>query len=473
MEMSREDVFKASGPTSGGSLTVKIGATKDGKIVAGDAVIKLQAGAFPGAPVDRACMCSFAPYDVENVRVIGYDVVSNRPKVAAYRAPGSPIAAWGVESLLDILAQELRMDPLELRLMNAAKQGTKTHYGPTFNRIGMVECLEAAKNSEHWKTPVKRGHARGIAAGFWFNVGGDSSAACHVGEDGTVTLISGNPDIGGSRASLAMMAAEELGIDYYKVRPIVADTASIGFTFLTGGSRVTFATGYAVINAARDAVRELRERAAKIWNVDPEAVIWENGHARPASSNVGDFKPLSLAEIAAKAGKTGGPINGHAQLNAQGAGPGFGVHIVDLAVDHDTGICTIDRYTAIQDVGKAIHPSYVEGQLQGGASQGVGWALNEEYIYDSKGRLQNPGFLDYRMPVASDLPMIDTILVEVPSPTHPYGVRGVGEVPICPPMAAIGNAIARATGVRMTELPMSPPRLSAALDAAKPALAAE
>jgi CO/xanthine dehydrogenase Mo-binding subunit len=473
MEMSREDVFKASGPTSGGSLTVKIGATKDGKIVAGDAVIKLQAGAFPGAPVDRACMCSFAPYDVENVRVVGYDVVSNRPKVAAYRAPGSPIAAWGVETTIDILAQELRIDPLELRLMNAAKQGTKTHYGPTFNRIGLVECLEAAKNSEHWKTPVKKGYARGIAAGFWFNVGGDSSAACHVGEDGTVTLISGNPDIGGSRASLAMMAAEELGIDYYKVRPIVADTASIGFTFLTGGSRVTFATGYAVINAARDAVRELRERAAKIWNVEPDAVIWEDGHARPASSNVGDFKPLSLAEIAAKAGRTGGPINGHAQLNAQGAGPGFGVHVVDLKVDHDTGIVTVDRYTAIQDVGKAIHPSYVEGQLQGGAVQGIGWALNEEYIYDAKGRLLNPGFLDYRMPVASDLPMIDTILVEVPSPTHPYGVRGVGEVPICPPMAAMGNAIARATGVRMTELPMSPPRLSAAIDAATPAMAAE
>ena len=473
MSMTREEVFKATGPTSGGSLTVKIGAMKNGAIVAADAVIKLQAGAFPGAPVDRACMCSFAPYEVENVRVIGYDVVSNRPKVAAYRAPGSPIAAWGVESTLDILAQELRMDPLELRLKNAAKQGTKTHYGPTFNRIGMVECLEAAKNSDHWKKPVKKGHARGIAAGFWFNVGGDSTAAIHIGEDGTCTLISGCPDIGGSRASLALMAAEELGIDYHKVRPIVADTASIGFNFLTGGSRVTFATGMAVIEASRAAVKELRARAAKIWQVDPEAVVWENGFARPASSNVGDFKPLSLAEIAAKAGKTGGPINGHAALNAQGAGPGFGVHIVDLAVDADTGIVTVDRYTAIQDVGKAIHPSYVEGQLQGGAVQGIGWALNEEYIYDAKGHLLNAGFLDYRMPVASDLPMIETILVEVASPTHPYGVRGVGEVPICPPMAAMGNAIARATGVRMTELPMSPPRLSAALDEAKPALAAE
>jgi len=229
----------------------------------------------------------------------------------------------------------------------------------------------------------------------------------------------------------------------------------------------------AVVNSVRDLIRELKVRAAKTWGVDPDAVIWEDGCAKPAGSNVGEFEPLSLAQLAATAGRTGGPINGHAQLNAQGAGPGFGVHIVDLAVDRDTGIVTVDRYTAAQDVGTAIHPSYVEGQLQGGAVQGVGWALNEEYIYGSKGRLDNAGFLDYRMPVASDLPMIETILVEVPNPHHPYGVRGVGEVPIVPPLAAVGNAVARSTGIRMTDLPMSPPRLSAAIDAATPRMAAE
>jgi len=473
MVMSRDEVFRASGPTSGGSVDVRIGAMRDGRIVAGDCTIRLQSGAFPGSPVGQAAMCAYACYDIENVRVIGYDVVSNRPKVAAYRAPGSPIAAWGVESALDILAEELGIDPIDLRLMNAAKKGTKTHYGPTFNTIGMVECLEAAKNSEHYKSPLKPGMGRGVAAGFWFNVGADSSAAAHVGEDGTVTVISGNPDIGGSRASLALMAAEELGIDYSKVRPVIADTSSIGFNFVTGGSRVTFATGLAVINAVRDLIRDLKGRAAKIWEVDPEAVIWEDGYAKPSSTNVGKFEPLSLAKLAAMAGKTGGPINGHAQLNAQGAGPGFGVHVVDLKVDDDTGIVTVDRYTAVQDVGTAIHPSYVEGQMQGGAVQGIGWALNEEYIYNAKGRLDNAGFLDYRIPVASDLPMIETIMVEVPNPTHPYGVRGVGEVPIVPPMAAIGSAIARATGVRMTDLPMSPPKLSAALDAARPKLAAE
>jgi CO/xanthine dehydrogenase Mo-binding subunit len=473
MVMTREEVFRASGPTSGSSMRVKLGATRDGRIVAADATFALQAGAFPGSPVGPASMCSFACYDIDNVKVEGFDVVSNRPKVAAYRAPGAPISAWAVESTIDILAQELGMDPIDLRLRNAAKEGTKTHYGPVFNRIGLVEALEAAKASEHYRSPLKPGAARGVAAGFWFNVGADSSAAAHVGEDGTVTVISGNPDIGGSRAALAMMAAEELGIPYDKVRPIIADTASIGFNFVTGGSRVTFANGLAIINSVREVIGECRRRAAKLWEVEPDAVVWEDGEAKPASTNVGTFEPLSLARLAGMAGKMGGPINGHSQINAQGAGPGFGVHIVDVEVDRDTGIVTILRYTSVQDVGTAIHPSYVEGQMQGGAVQGIGWALNEEYIYDRNGKLDNAGFLDYRMPVASDLPMIETIMVEVPNPTHPYGVRGVGEVPIVPPMAAIGSAIARCTGVRMTDLPMSPPRLSAALDAAAPRLAAE
>ena len=465
--MSREEVFRGSGPTSAGSMDVKLGATKDGRIVAADFTVRMQAGAFPGSPVGPACMCSFACYDIANVKVVGFDVVSNRPKVAAYRAPGSPVAAWGIESAINMLAEELGMDQIDLRLKNAAREGTKTHYGPTFKDIGMIATLEAAKNSPHYQTPLKAGQGRGVAVGFWFNIGMDSSAACHIGEDGTVTLISGSPDIGGSRASLALMAAEELGIDYHKIRPIVADTASIGCNFLTGGSRVTFATGMAVVQAVRDAIDEMRARAAKLWEVDVEAVIWEDGCAKPAGSNVGDFDPMTLAEIAASAGKTGGPINGHAQLNAQGAGPGFGAQIYDVSVDADTGHTTVERCTVVQDVGTAIHPDYVEGQLQGGVVQGIGWALNEEYIYNDKGQLENTGFLDYRMPVASDLPMIEPIIVEVPNPSHPYGVRGVGEVPIVPPMAAIGNAIAEATGVRMTDLPMSPPKLSAALDAAK------
>jgi CO/xanthine dehydrogenase Mo-binding subunit len=233
---------------------------------------------------------------------------------------------------------------------------------------------------------------------------------------------------------------------------------------MTGGSRVTFATGMAVIEAARDVVRQLRERAAKLWGCDPALVAFVDGHCVPAEGSGLAQGPLSVAEIARKLSATGGPINGQAQLTARCAGPGFATHLCDVEVDRETGRVDVIRYTAVQDAGRAVHPSYVEGQMQGGVAQGIGWALHEEYVFDEHGALQNPGFLDYRMPVASDLPMIDTVVVEVPNPGHPYGVRGVGETPIVPPLAAVANAVARATGVRMDALPISPPRLLAALE---------
>ncbi|MDD9925755.1 MAG: molybdopterin-dependent oxidoreductase, partial [Rhodospirillaceae bacterium] len=225
-----------------------------------------------------------------------------------------------------------------------------------------------------------------------------------------------------------------------------------------------FALGAVVVSASEDCVQQLRERAAKTWDIDVEAVEWENGEARPAGENAGKFEPLSLLELAEKTPMTGGPIGAKKSSNVQGPGPAFGTHICDVEVDRETGHVKILRYTAIQDAGRAIHPGYVEGQMQGGVAQGIGWALNEEYIYGEDGRLQNAGFLDYRIPVASDLPMIDTVIVEIPNPTHPFGVRGVGEIPIIPPMAAVANAIEDAVGLRLTSLPMSPPKVLAALD---------
>src|SRR5580693_8948525 len=466
--MTREEVFRGTGPTSGGVIEVKLGAKRDGTIVAAELVLKYQAGAFPGSPVQPGCMCAFAMYDLPNVHITGYDVVSNRPKVAAYRAPGAPISSFGVESCLDELARELGVDPMALREMNAARDGTKTPYGPTLTNVGYMQTLEAAKNHPNLQIPLGPNQGRGVASGFWFNIGGESSASVHVNEDGTVAVVEGNPDIGGSRASMAMMAAEVLGIPYEKVRPVVGDTASIGFTFLTGGSRVTFATGMAVTQAAEKVVTELKSRAAAIWDISPEAVEWKDGKAFPAGANAGSFEPLSLADIAIKSGRTGGPITAEVSLNAQGAGPGFATHVCDVEVDRETGHVKILRYTAVQDVGRAIHPSYVEGQIQGGVTQGVGWAINEEYIYDKNGCLENAGFLDYRIPVASDMPMIDAVMVEVPNPRHPFGARGVGEVPIVPPMAAVANAIADAIGARMRDLPMSPPKVRAVPDEQDP-----
>ena len=465
MVMTREEVFRATGPTAGSSNTIKIGARRDGRIVAAEATFRFQAGAFPGSPVRGASNCAFAPYAIDNVKVVGYDVVANRPKCNAYRAPGSPIAAFGVESVIDELARRLGLDPIEFRLMNAAKEGTRAAYGPTFRRIGFEETLHAARDHSHYATPKIGRQGRGVACGFWFNVGGESSAQVNVNEDGTVAVTTGHPDIGGSRASMVNIVAEMLGIHYGNVSVQVGDTNTIGYSATTGGSRVTFSAGTAVSEATERVVEQLRERAALLWDIDADAVDWNNGHARPAGANAGDFEPLSLAELAAKAAQTGGPITAHVSVNAQGAAPAFATHVCDVEVDDETGRVEVVRYTAVQDAGRAIHPGYVEGQMQGGVAQGIGWALNEEYIFDASGRLDNAGFLDYRMPVASDLPMIDTVVVEVPNDAHPHGVRGVGEVPIAPPMAAVANAIHDAVGLRLRELPMSPPKVLAALAA--------
>ena len=462
MVMSREEVFRATGPTSATRIRVKAGATKDGKLTAAEATLMYEAGAFKGSPVTPGMMTILTPYDLPAVKIDGYDVVVNKPKVAAYRAPGAPMAAFGAESVIDEVAEKLGMDPVDFRLKNAAKEGVTAPYGPKFGAIGLVDTLEEAKSHPHYKAPLGPNQGRGVATGFWFNAGMQSSANVSLNEDGTAVVVSGNPDIGGSRASLSMMAAEELGIPVERVRPVVADTETVPYSDLTGGSRVTFATGMAVVEAARDVITQLRQRAAAIWDVDADSVIWEDGRARTDD----DEQVLTIEELAKGAARTGGPIAGRASLNARGAGPSFATHICDVEVDKDTGSVSVIRYTTIQDAGKAIHPSYVEGQMQGGAAQGIGWALNEEYIYDAEGHLENPGFLDYRIPVASDLPMIDTVIVEVPNPTHPYGVRGCGETPIVPPLAAVALAVKNATNVPMRDLPMSPPRVLEALEQA-------
>ncbi|WP_295316435.1 xanthine dehydrogenase family protein molybdopterin-binding subunit [Roseobacter sp.] len=461
--MSREEVFRATGPTVSSSIDVKIGMTSDGRITAGQARLRYQGGAFPCGTVEFGAQAAFAAYDLDAVQTLGWNVMTNRPKEVAYRAPGAPMAIYAVESVVDELCQELSLDPLETRILNAARKGTLSSYGPTFNEIGLMATLEAAKEHPHYTAPLGENQGRGLSCGFWFNFGGNTCVSLNLNSDGTVGVVEGNPDIGGSRASITMMAAEELGIPYDRVRTVITDTNSIGFNDVTDGSRVTFAVGLATIEAARAAIREMCSRVAKIWGIDEEAVVWEDGYAKPSGPNAGEFEPMSIAEIAATADNTGGPIAGHFEVNADGAGVSFGVHLVDTEVDPETGTTKVLRYTIFQDAGKAVHPDYVEGQMQGGAVQGIGWALNEEYIYGEDGRLQNPGFLDYRVPVASDLPSIETVILEIPNPGHPYGVRGVGETPIVPPLAAISNAVSRATGVRMTELPMSPPRLLKAM----------
>ena len=361
--------------------------------------------------------------------------------------------------MIDELAEKLGLDPIEFRLKNAAHEGTRRVDGPVYPRVGLVECLQAARNCQHWKTPLSGANrGRGVAAGFWFNIGLASSCSGSVNGDGTVTLIEGSTDIGGTRTSIAMQLAETLGIAAADVLPQVGDTDSVGFTFLTGGSRTTFATGLAAYHLGLDLQEQMKMCAAAIWECEPAAIHVQDG--------VYSHNGLSLTfkELAGKISELSlDPVVGRSSVSPEGSTNAFGVHIADVEVDVETGKVTVLRYTAIQDAGKAVHPSYVEGQMQGGAVQGIGWALNEEYFFDRNDHMRNASFLDYRMPTCLDVPMIETIIVEVPNPSHPFGVRGVGETPIVAPPATIANAIHRAAGVRLTELPISPPALWKAL----------
>ena len=452
--MSREDVFLGTGPTAGTHVRVKVGASSDGKIQALDATLAYEAGAYPGSFVVPGGMCIFAAYDCENVAVDCFDVVVNKPSCAAYRAPGAPQAAFAAEQVIDEVARKLGLDPVDFRLRNAAREGTRRVDGPKFRRIGCVEVLEAVRSHPHYSAPLggpNRG--RGVAVGFWFNVGLESTCTLNVNSNGTVHLVEGSTDIGGTRTSIAMQAAEVLGIPAEDILPEVVDTDSVGFTSVTGGSRTTFATGWAAHDAARKVVSEMKARAARLWKVDASEVE----HVKGVYS-AGE-RSTTFQELAGKNSRTGGPVSATATVKPRGVGGSFSANIVDVEVDPETGKVDILRFTAVQDVGKAVHPSYVEGQMQGGSVQGIGWALNEEYFMGDDGTMKNGTLLDYRMPTSLDLPMIDTCIVEVANPGHPFGVRGVGEANIVPPLPAVANAIKDAAGVRMQRLPMSPPEV--------------
>ena len=459
--MSRKDVLEATGPTSGSYMKVKLGVDSEGKITAAEGYLALEAGAYPGSPIGGALNCMLTPYDVANLDLEACDVVDNKPKTAAYRAPGAPLGCFAVEILLDELSEKLGIDPVELRLRNAAKEGDRKADGTLHPPIGVVETLEAIKAHPHYQTPLEgKNRGRGVALGFWRNNTGPSCAVANVNADGTVMLVEGSVDIGGTRTSISQQLAEVLGISVEEVFPEVADTDSIGFTSLTAGSGVAFKTGWAAIQAANDIKQQLVARAALIWETDPENVEYVNGALQHKSD---PELRMTFKQIAPRLNETGGPVVGRGNVNPRGAGGSAAATLVDLEIDPETGKAQVLRCTVFQDAGKAVHPSYVEGQMQGGTVQGLGWALNEEYFMSDNGELVNSSLLDYRMMTSLDIPMIDTVIVEVANPGHPFGVRGVGEASIVPPMAAVANAVHQATGLTMDQLPISPGVLVAAI----------
>ena len=462
MTMTRAEVLEATGPNPGAYVRVKIGVNKKGRITAAEGYVAMEGGAYPGAFVAGAIASMFTPYDIANVTIDAYDVVNNKPKSAPYRAPGAPIVSFPVETVIDQIAEALGVDPVEFRLANTAHEGTRRADGTRNPPIGCREALEAVKKHSHYTAPLRTNQGRGVAVGFWRNNTGASSVIVNVAPDGAVGLVTGSVDVGGSRVALALQLAESLGIPVEDVNPRVADTDNIGYTSNTSGSGVEFKTGWAVYEAAQDVREQLRHRAALIWDTYVDRVEYDN--AILLNLDV-PGTVLTFKELAAQLNNTGGPIVGRGNLSPKGVGGSATATIVDVEVDPETGKVLVVRATAFQDAGRAVHPSYVEGQIQGGTAQGIGWALNEEYVMSEDGALLNTSFLDYRMPTSLDLPMIDAVIIEVPNPGHPYGVRGVGEASIIPPLAAVANAVYQATGKRFRTLPISPGRVLEALAA--------
>jgi CO/xanthine dehydrogenase Mo-binding subunit len=364
---------------------------------------------------------------------------------------------------MDRLAQGIGMDPLELRLKNVPGEGDPLPTDVVLARVGFRETLQAVK--EHplqRQRPTGPYRGRGMACGMWIGGRQPNSACLKVNGDGSLGLLVGTVDLTGTRTAFTQMVSEEFGVSPDQVTVSVLDTQAAPFASTSAGSKTTYTMSFAIKQACDNVKAQLLRRAAQRLDLPAQDVVYQAGRIAAKSD---PSRAVTLAELGqASVAASGGPIIGTGIVAGAKMNPSFAAHVADVEVDPETGKVTILGYWAFQDCGFAINPAQVEGQMQGGATQGIGWALNETYVFED-GVLRNPTFLDYRMPTALDLPFIEPIIIEVTSPEGPYGVRGVGEVSIVPPMAALANAIADATGVRLTELPMNPERVLFALQA--------
>ncbi len=455
--LTREEVLRATGPGAATVSTVKIGAKRNGQITAIYARFIYSGGCYPGGPIQRAIWAAITPYQIPNFAVEGYDVVTNKPKTVPYRAPGGTAATFAVESTIDELALALNMDPLKIRNRNISQKGDLAPDGTTFDSIGFEEILKRVENHHAWTSPISgKIRGRGLALGYWPSSSGQASCHITINGDGSINLSVGSVDLSSTRTGLAQIVAEELDIPLENIRVITGDTETVGHTDASAGSRISHDMGTAVYYACQNVLSQLKQRAAEKFKTQIEDIrnaenrFWESGTPQ---------RYVTLQDITADSIKGGGVIVASGLVSSLDLAPSAAAHVVDVEVDTETGKVKLLHYTSFQDVGFALNPVMVQGQMQGGATQGIGWALTEEYIYDSAGIMKNPTLLDYRIPTALDVPILDCEIIEVPASTGPYGVRGAGEMGIVLPPAAIANAIARAAGVRLTELPMTPERV--------------
>lgn len=464
--MTRGEDFQATNPASAQVTHLRVGARADGTLTGIEARMIVDRGSNAGWGVEGITSLLVAgPYRWEAHDLRGYGVQTNRVTFGSYRAPGAPTAAFALESLLDDLAAELGIDPIELRLRNAVVEGDAGVSGRPFAVIGAVEVLERLRDHPLWeaRASLPDGEGIGFAVGYWPGGNEPAAAVCRVDTDGTMTVVTSAADMSGVSTGFAMIAAEAFGLAPDAVRVVSADTASGPYAGASGGSKVTYTVGLAVQRAAAAARAKLLAAASKELEIAPDDLEVVEGVVRGVGA---PDRSITVAEIAGKALRFGGryePIEGHGGSAQTSSAPSVAGHLAHVRVDRETGEVEVLRLVVAQDVGRALNPALVEGQMRGGAVQGMGWALFEELAHDEDGRLLTGSFLDYAIPSAAVVPEIETLIVEVPAPDGPFGAKGIGEAPVVAAPAAIANAVAAATGVHMRTLPITAPRLWAAL----------
>ncbi len=469
LAMSRTEEMLAATPAPATRITIRAGARRSGQLTALEAELALDCGCFPSSMTGLAGILLGSSYQTPNQAVGGFEVVTNKPSVGAYRAPLAPQAAFVVETVLDQLAQELGLDPLELRLRNASESGQPMATGMPWAGMGQRQVLEALQAHPAWQGREKaraEGRGVGIALGAWPGGTEPAAAACGLQSDGTVKVHISSADITGTNTSLALIAAEAFGVEPERVTIATGDTVSGPFAGSSGGSKILYTLGPPVMQAAREARQQTLELAAATFEAAPEDLEIVDGAVRVKGSPDKAIPLRKIAQRTMRFGSRQAPVFGHGRHAQTSQAPGFCAQLAEVAVDEETGRVQVERLVVVQDCGKAINPPAVEGQMMGGALQGVGWALYEEMAYSEDGQLLSATLNDYAVPHSSQGPVqLETVLVEVPSEHGPFGARGVGEPPVIPTAAAVANAIADATGARLAELPMTPPRVLAALDA--------
>ncbi|TAM58860.1 xanthine dehydrogenase family protein molybdopterin-binding subunit [bacterium] len=458
--------FLVAQPAPAARIALKLGATRDGTLLGIEADLLFDGGAASGSPVGIAAILLGSTYRAAHLHVVAAEALTHKTPNSAYRAPGAPQAYFALESALDMLARKLALDPLELRLRNAARQGDARADGRPWQRLGLVESLERMRASELWQ---RRKSARGRDEGYGLAVGGwpggiePAAAGCRIEGDGSLTIHVGSVDLTGTNTTFATIAAQTFGVDPARVRIVTSDTDRAPFSGMTGGSKITYTVGRAVDEAAADARRQLLALAADHLEANIDDLVLEDGRVFVRGNPSSGAEIGELARLGMEFGSPHPPLHGHARIANPESSPGFAVHLARVHVDRATGVVRPLEYLAVQDVGKAINPAEVEGQIHGGLTQGLGRALAEELIHDESGQLHGGSFLEYAMPHSGDLPPLRVELVEVPSTYGPYGAKGVGEPPAIPGAAAFANAVEDAAGVRITEVPLTAPRVLAAL----------